>query len=96
MHAVNAHIRFLRIVVSLSHRHPTQKYPVFAPVSRCVRFFGEESIPAPERDFEPVLGGFEQTTGAPKKEKAPALFCADCVHSSPQCELPQGFAGFGD
>ena len=30
---------------------------------------GKGSIPAPEKDFEPVLGQFEQTSGAPKKEQ---------------------------
>ena len=29
----------------------------------------EGSIPAPEKDFEPVLGKFEQAFGAPKKEQ---------------------------
>ena len=30
---------------------------------------GKGSIPAPEKDFEPVLGQFEQTSGVPKKEQ---------------------------
>ena len=30
---------------------------------------GEGSIPVPERDFEPVLGEFEQASSAPKKEQ---------------------------
>ena len=29
----------------------------------------EGSIPAPEEDFEPFSGGFEQAFGAPKKEQ---------------------------
>ena len=32
----------------------------------------EGSIPAPEEDFEPFSGGFEQAFGAPKK-KQPAM-----------------------
>ena len=36
-----------------------QKYPVFALVSRCVTSFGEKgSIPAQEKAFKPVSGGF--------------------------------------
>ena len=41
---------------------------------------GEGSIPAPERDFEPVSGGFEQVSGAPKKkqEKGIGAFTRQC------------------
>ncbi len=34
---------------------------------------GEGSIPAPEKDFEPVLGKFEQAFGAPKKEQEKSI-----------------------
>jgi len=30
------------------------------------------------------------------RRKALALFASMPIHSSPQCELPQGFAGFGN
>jgi len=30
------------------------------------------------------------------RRKALALFAPTPIHSSPQCELPQGFAGFGN
>ena len=30
------------------------------------------------------------------RRKALALFAPMPIHSSPQCELPQGFAGFGN
>ena len=52
-HAVNAHIRFLRLVVS-SHGQPhtEQRRPVFAPVSRCVASFGEGAHPGPRKGFQ--------------------------------------------
>ena len=31
-----------------------------------------------------------------RRRKAVALFAPMPIHSSPQCELPQGFAGFGN
>ena len=31
-----------------------------------------------------------------RRGKALALFAPMPIHSSPQCELPQGFAGFGN
>ena len=41
---------------------------------------GKGSIPAPEKDFEPVLGQFEQTSGVPKKgqEKGIGAFLRYC------------------
>jgi len=37
---------------------------------------------------------FEDEKGS--RRKALALFAPMPIHSSPQCELPQGFAGFGN
>ena len=34
--------------------------------------------------------------GLESRRKALALFAPIPIHSSPQCELPQGFAGFGN
>ena len=79
MHAANAHIHFLWLVV-LPHKTPAQEHPLFAPVSRCVTSLGGGEHPAPERDSKPVLGGFEQASGAPEKkqEKGIGAFPRQC------------------
>jgi len=41
------------------------------------------------------IGGF-WTLRRESRRKALALFAPMPIHSSPQCELPQGFAGFGN
>lgn len=45
----------------------------------------EGSIPAPEEDFEPFSGGFEQAFGAPKKkqEKGIGAFLRQCRSRQP-------------
>jgi len=79
-----------------------QKYPVFALVSRCVTSFGAGRRPCPGEGFRAVFGQiFGGFSGSAEDEnrgrrKALALFAPMPIHSSPQCELPQGFAGFGN
>ena len=34
---------------------------------------GKDSVPDPEKDFEPGLGGFEQTSGTLKKEQEKSI-----------------------
>lgn len=42
---------------------------MFAPVSRCVASLGWGSVPAPERAFEPLSGGFSGTSSALRRTK---------------------------
>ena len=93
-HAVNAHIRFLQLVVS-SHGQPhtEQRRPVFAPVSRCV--------PSQERKrimiVPPgILNSFWPIFDAPKsgQEKGIGAFRANAYSQQPAVRAAARVCGF--
>lgn len=57
---------------------------------------GKGSIPAPEKDFEPVLGQFEQTSGVPKKEQEKGIgaFRANAYSQQPAVRAAARVCGF--
>ena len=69
--------------------------PVFAPVSRCVPSQEHRRVKIAPRQFCPFWAQFSVRRKRSRR-KALALFAPMPIHSSPQCELPQGFAGFGN
>ena len=56
----------------------------------------EGSIPAPEEDFEPFSGGFDQAFGAPKKkqEKGIGAFRANAYSQQPAVRAAARICGF--
>lgn len=84
------------------HLRIGRRSPVFASVSRCAASFGVGQRPYPGEGFSASFGRiFVDFPGSAEDEgrgrrKALALFAPMPIHSSPQCELPQGFAGFGN
>ena len=92
-HAVNAHIRFLRLVVS-SHGQPhtEQRRPVFAPVSRCV--------PSQEHRQVKIAPGIFDRFGpifdAPKsgQEKGIGAFRANAYSQQPAVRAAARVCGF--
>ena len=52
--------------------------------------------PTPEKDFEPVLGGFEQAFSAPKKEQEKGIgaFRANAYSQQPAVRAAASVCGF--